>query len=138
VCKVKIFGLTGLGSSPSLAGYIVWYELLYFAQINVGCGVNTGTMGAVSLEFYYLNSNVSWSPVIDRCNSNDQCTNSHEETIYYSTNYGQWTRITVVINEGTSSRFVHLLELLTRHMYTARITHTLITTCSYTNVVMFL
>ena len=103
-------------------------------------------MGAVSLEFYYLNSNVSWSPVIDRCNSNDQCTSSHEETIYYSTNYGQWTRITLVINEGTSSRFVHLLELLTgrindyiaKHMYTARITHRLITTCSYTNVVMFL
>ena len=63
-------------------------------------------MGAVSLEFYYLNSDMSWSPVIDRCDANGQCSNSHEETIYYSVNYGQWTRVTVVINEEASSRSV--------------------------------
>ena len=81
---------------------------MYFVQINVGCGTNTGTMGAVSLEFYYLDSDMSWSPVIDRCDANGQCDQSHEETIYYSVNHGQWTRVSVVINEEMSSRFVQI------------------------------
>ena len=89
-----------------VCNFLVCLFNIYFVQINVGCGVSTGTRGAVNLEFYYLNSNMSWSPVINRCDANDQCMNSHEETIYYSISYGQWTRISVVINEETSSRFI--------------------------------
>ena len=70
-------------------------------------------MGAVSLEFYYLGSNISWSPVVDRCDATDQCTNIHEETIYYSISYGQWTRISVIIDEEASSRYIDTYVLIT-------------------------
>ena len=51
---------------------------------------------------------MSWTPIVYRCDAKGQCMNTHEETIYYSVNYGQWTRISVVIDEDTSSRFVYV------------------------------
>ena len=87
---------------------IILGKYFVLTQINVGCGYNTATTGAVSLEFYYLDSDELWAPVISPCDVNDQCTNDHEETIYYSINYGGWTRVTVVISEDDSTRSVNI------------------------------
>ena len=75
----------------------------------MGCGYNTATAGAVSLEFYYLNSDEPWTPVISPCNPSGQCSNDHEETIYYSINYGGWTRVTVIVSEADSTRLENIV-----------------------------
>ena len=76
----------------------------YALQFDIVLGCSTlftpNLDNKISLE-YSTNHGMTWQLVRDGCHPPAMCEEYHEPTVYDASQYGQWTRVTILLPQNT-------------------------------------